>query len=240
MVSYLKMDLANFFVSISKPVLFAQLLQKVHEPFWRWLAEVVLFHDPRADVEVRGRPELLARVPPHKRLFNAPADHGLPIGNLSSQFFANVHLDALDQFAKHQVGARRYVRYVDDFVILHEDAQWLHAAHQRIAQFLPERLGLRLNESKTILQPIDRGIDFVGHVIKPWRRTTRPRTMRAALHRLEHMPADEVYASGNSYLGLVRQAGASHHEQALIARALLKRGHAVDGDLTRAFRRKSA
>ncbi len=238
--SYIKMDVANFFVSINKPVLFAQLLGKVHEPFWQWLAETVLFHDPRGDVEVRGRREKLALVPPHKSLFNAPQDHGLPIGNLSSQFFANVHMDALDQFAKHQLHARRFVRYVDDFVLVHEDPHWLHAAHQRVAQFLPDRLGLQLNESKTILQPVDRGIDFVGHIIRPHRRTTRPRTLRTALHRLEHMPAADVYASGNSYLGLVRQAGNSHHEQALIARALLKRGHAVDGDLTRAFRRRSA
>ena len=196
--------------------------------------------DPRTDVEVRGRRELFARVPPHKSLFNAPEHHGLPIGNLSSQFFANVHLDALDQFIKHQVRGQRFVRYVDDFVLVHRDADWLTDAHRRVAQFLPDRLGLRLNESKTIRQPVERGIDFVGHVIQPHRRTTRRRTLRAALHRLEHMPAQDVYAAGNSYLGLVRQADASHHEQALIARALLKRGHAVDGDLSRAFRRKTA
>jgi RNA-directed DNA polymerase len=74
----------------------------VHEPYWRWLTDTVLMHDPRTDYELRGDAKLLERVPPHKRLLNAPADTGLPIGNLSSQFFANVHLDALDQHAKHQ------------------------------------------------------------------------------------------------------------------------------------------
>jgi hypothetical protein len=57
------------------------------------LAELILMHDPRGDVELRGHRRELALVPPHKSLFNAPAGHGLPIGNLSSQFFANVLLD---------------------------------------------------------------------------------------------------------------------------------------------------
>lgn len=237
---YLKCDLANFFVAIDKHVLFAQLAARIAEPWWRALAHQVLFHDPRLDVEVRSAPELLARVAPHKSLFNAPADTGLPIGNLSSQFFANVYLDALDQFAKHQLRARRYVRYVDDFVLLHESPQWLNDAHARIDAFLPDRLHARLNPRKTILQPVARGIDFVGHVIRPWQHTTRPRTVRTALRRIETMPAAQVYAAGNSYLGLMRQAGDSHQDQVAIARALLKRGHAVDGQLTRIFRRKDA
>jgi RNA-directed DNA polymerase len=237
---YLKCDLANFFVAIDKQVLHEQLARKITEPWWLWLADVILFHDPREDVEMRGRAELLAKVPPHKSLFNAPADTGLPIGNLSSQFFANVHLDALDQFCKHQLRARHYVRYVDDFILLHREPAWLVNAHQQIREFLPARLGARMNDSKTALQPVERGIDFVGHVVKPWRRTTRPKALRMAVDRLERMPAQDVYASGNSYLGLVRQAGASHQEQVAIARALLKRGHAVDGALTKVFRKHRA
>lgn len=234
---YLKLDLANFFVSIDKTILASQLDAKVHEPFWRALARTILFHDPREDFELRGRAELLALVPPHKRLANAPAHCGLPIGNLSSQFFANVYLNALDQFVKHQLGARRYVRYVDDFVLVHTCPQWLNAARERIEAFVIERLAARVNPSKTILQPVERGVDFVGHVIKPWRRTTRRRTVMAALHRLERQPAQEVFATGNSLLGLVRQAGASHHEQATVARALLRRGHAVKSDLSKIYRR---
>ncbi len=214
----------------------AQLAKHITDPWWLSLTRTILFHDPRADVEVRGRRELLATVPPHKSLFNAQADTGLPIGNLSSQFFANVHLDALDQFCKHRVRARWYGRYVDDFYLLHESRDWLSAAHDRIRDFLPASLGANLNPKKTILQPVDRGVDFVGQVIKPWSRTTRPRTMRTALHRLETMPAKDVYAAGNSYLGLTRQASASHKDQAKLARALLKRGHLVNGELTKIFK----
>jgi len=234
---YLKMDLANFFVAISKPILLAQLAKRVHEPWWFDLARTILFHDPRADVELRGSPAKLALVPPHKSLFNAPADTGLPIGNLSSQFFANVHLDALDQHIKHQLRARHYMRYVDDFILLHDSPQWLNQARSDIEAWLPEHLGACVNPSKTILQPVDRGIDFVGHVIKPWRRTTRPRTLATALRRLEHMPAEDLHTTGNSYLGLLRQATHSHADQAKVARLLRRRGHAVAGDLSKIYRR---
>ena len=234
---YLKMDLANFFVAIDKTVLFAQLAAKVSEPFWLELARTILFHDPRGNVEVRGSHELLGRVPPHKSLFNAPADTGLPIGNLSSQFFANVHLDALDQFCVHQLKARHYVRYVDDFIILDRSAQRLNAAHDRIAEFLPSRLGAHLNPKKTILQPVSRGVDFVGHVIKPWRRTTRARTVRSAMHELSAMPAADLFESGNSYFGLLRQVSHSHTDRTRIANLLLQRGHSVKRDLTKTFRK---
>lgn len=235
---YLKVDLANFFVSIDKRILWPLLMQQIPERWWRGLTKTVLFHDPREDYELRGSPDTLAAVPEHKRLTNAGRYHGLPIGNLSSQFFANILLNELDQHIKHRIRARHYTRYVDDMVLLHESPDWLNAARADIDAFLPS-LGLALNPRKTVLQPIDRGIDYVGQVILPWRRVTRRRTLSQALTRLEDMPDEDVYASGNSYLGLVRQASHSHHEQALLCRALLKRGHAVDGlHLEKAFRKR--
>lgn len=237
---YLKAGLANFFVSIDKAVLHAQLERRLAaEPWWMALATTILMHDPRRDVELRGDRRRLALVPPHKSLFNAPAGHGLPIGNLSSQFFANVLLDDVDQFVKHRLRATHYVRYVDDFVLLHESAQWLNAARERIEHELGA-LHLRLNPAKTILQPVARGIDFVGQVIRPWRRTTRPRTLAAALTRAADMPAAELHQGANSYFGLLRQATHSHAERARLARVVLERGHCVDRALTKAYRRKEA
>ncbi|WP_457825106.1 RNA-directed DNA polymerase, partial [Staphylococcus aureus] len=131
----------------------------------------------------RGDSAALHLVPPHKRLTNQPAHLGLPIGNLSSQFFANVYLDELDQFVKHRLGCRHYIRYVDDFLLLHESAAWLNDAKSQIEAFLVDKLAARLNPKKTILQPIERGIDFVGQVIKPWRRTLRRRTFNDAIRR---------------------------------------------------------
>jgi len=181
---YLKCDLANFFVAIDKQVLWGQIAARVSEPWWLWLAGVVLFHDPRRDYELRGDPALLERVPPHKRLINQATHLGLPIGNLSSQFFANIYLDALDKHVKHRIGARHYIRYVDDFVILHESPRWLNGALASVTEFLPARLGAQLNPKKTILQPVDRGVDFVGHVIKPWSTRVRRRTINQAVQRV--------------------------------------------------------
>lgn len=234
---YLKCDIANFFVAIDKHVLHRQLAAKVHEPWWLRLAEAILFHDPRADHELQGDVATLRLVPPHKSLFNAPADTGLPIGNLSSQFFANVLLDGLDQHVKHRIRARHYVRYVDDMVLVHESPQWLNAALASMSQHLVNDLHCQLNPRKTILQPVDRGIDFVGHHLKPWCRSTRRRTVASALQRIEHQSAEAVLATGNSYLGLTRQAPGGRHQQERVARALLKRGHCIAGDLAKAYRR---
>ncbi len=237
---YLKCDLANFFVAIDKNVVLTQLARRITEPWWLALAETILMHDPRLNYEFRGEPALLDRVPAHKRLVNQPPTHGLPIGNLSSQFFANVYLDALDQFAKHQVRAKHYIRYVDDFILLDESPQWLNAALECFSAFLPAVLGARLNPSKTILQPVDRGVDFVGHVIKPWCTRTRRRTVHEAASRIATMPADDVFASTNSYFGLMRQSSSSHSDRAEVAKAVMRRGHCVNHDLTKTYRKKAA
>ena len=236
---YLKLDLANFFVSIDKGVLLELLAAKIGEPWWMTLTELVLMHDPRSDFEFRGDPAMIERVPPHKRLMEQPTHLGLPIGNLSSQFFANVYLDVLDQYAKHRLGARHYIRYVDDFIFLHESADWLNEVLAGVTEFLPARLGVRLNPRKTILQPIDRGVDFVGHVIKPWCRSTRRRTVNEALRRVAAAPAVDVHVMANSYFGLLRQAPASHHDRALLANTVRDRGHMVDHAFTKTYRRSA-
>lgn len=231
---YLKCDLANFFVAIDKRVLGRQLVARVTDPWWRQLALQVLMHDPRENYDVRSPAHLFNRVPQHKRLTAQPAHLGLPIGNLSSQFFANVYLDALDQFCKHELGAKHYIRYVDDFVLLHDSPQQLNEWLHRIEQFLPS-LGARLNPTKTILQPIDRGVDFVGHVIKPWRRTTRKRSVAQAMKRTAAAPAEDLRETANSYFGLLSQASHSQKDRAALANLILRRGHSVNGDLTKTY-----
>jgi len=233
---YLKCDLANFFVSIDKRILRELLAGKVGEPWWMDLTETVLFHDPREDFDLRGDRSLMALVPPHKRLMNQPAHLGLPIGNLSSQFFANVYLDVLDQRAKHVIGARHYIRYVDDFLFLHESTDWLNAVLRDIDAFLPSALGVRLNPRKTIMQPVARGVDFVGQVIKPWSRSTRRRTASEGLQRVAAAPADDMHVLANSYFGLLRQAPSSHHDRARLANVVRDRGHAVDRSLTKTYK----
>ncbi|WP_232253725.1 RNA-directed DNA polymerase [Pseudomonas glycinae] len=235
-IFYLKCDLANFFVAIDKQVLRQQLTKKITEPWWLALAETILMHDPREDYVLRSPPHLFNRVPQHKRLTAQPAHLGLPIGNLSSQFFANVYLDALDQFAKHQLRAKHYIRYVDDFVFLHESPQQLNEWREQVEAFLP-RIGAKLNPSKTILQPVDRGVDFVGHVIKPWRRTTRKRSIAQALKRTASAPAEDLRETANSYFGLLGQASHSQKDRAALANVVLKRGNSVNAALTKTFKK---
>lgn len=233
----LKCDLANFFVSIDKRILRDLLARHISEPWWMALAETILFHDPRQNFELRGDRHLLDLVPAHKRLTSHPAHLGLPIGNLSSQFFANVYLDVLDQFVKHGLRCRHYIRYVDDFVLLHESAQWLNEAKGRIEAVLHDQLAARLNPKKTVLQPIDRGIDFVGQVIKPWRRTLRRRTFNEAISRTRSMESDGLFETANSYFGLLRQSTHSHHDRARLANVLRDRGHSIKSDLSKTYRR---
>ncbi len=236
---YLKADLANFFVAIDKRVLDRQLRRLIDEPWWRRLALQILWHDPRESVSMRCPIHLLNRVPQHKRLTAQPAYLGLPIGNLSSQFFANVYLNALDQFVKHDIKARHYIRYVDDFVLLHDSPQQLNAWLAEIEAFLPT-LGARLNPTKTILQPVARGIDFVGQVIKPWHRSTRRKTVAEAARRIAAAPEADLLATANSYLGLLGQATASQHDRAKLARLLLRRGYTVNASLTQTYRKRGA
>ena len=237
---YLKLDMANFFVSIDKNILHGLLARKIEDPWTMWLTETILFHDPRQDVRIKSTPELLALIPQHKSLFNQPSHLGLPIGNLSSQFFANVYLNSLDQHVKHRIGARHYIRYVDDMVLLHESPEWLNNAGAEIGDFVKSRLGLALNPRKTILQPIERGVDFVGQIIKPWRRVLRRTTRDNAWATVAGKTGEDFMRSANSYFGLFRQSDHSHGLRARLARIALRKGHCVDWGFTKVFRKRTA
>jgi len=106
-------------------------------------------------------------VPPHKSLFNNPAHKGLPIGNLTSQFFANVYLNELDQFVKHNLKAKYYLRYTDDFILLSRDKGELLLWRGEIEKFLLEKLNLELNTKRERLRLISDGIDFLGYIVRP-------------------------------------------------------------------------
>jgi len=86
----------------------------------------------------------------------------MPLGNLTSQFFANVYLNELDFFIKHILRAKYYIRYVDDFVILHESKEQLKIWKNQIDLFLREKLKLELHSQKSKIISLSKGIDFVG------------------------------------------------------------------------------
>ncbi|HXD38848.1 MAG TPA: RNA-directed DNA polymerase, partial [Rhodanobacter sp.] len=147
-------------------------------------------------VRYRCTREERARVPLHKRLENAPAGRGLPIGNLSSQFFANVYLDALDQFVKHTLKAKRYLRFVDDFVLVHRDRDVLAQWKAQIEQFLGGTLRLNL-KTDVRLRPLSAGIDFLGYVVFPTHIRVRARVLRHANQRLRDW--HQAYRAGTAF-----------------------------------------
>ena len=155
----------------------------------------------------------------------------------SSRLSSSSAAGDLFQFLACMLKAKHYIRYVDDFVLLHESPQQLNDWLRQIEDFLPS-LGVRLNPSKTILQPIDRGVDFVGHVINPWRRTTRKKSVAQAMKRTAAVPAENLLETANSYFGLLGQASHSLKDRAALANLVLRRGHAVNSALTQTYRKR--
>ena len=145
-----------------------------------------------------------------------------------------VQKPAIHPRLKHRIGARHYIRYADDFILLHQSPQWLNDAKAKIEAYLP-RLGVALNPSKTILQPVNRGVDFVGQVIRPHHRVTRKRTVNEAMARVAGIDAGELFETANSYFGLFRQATHGHQDRAALAKVLRMRGMAVNRELTKGF-----
>jgi len=185
---FLQLDIRNFFNTIHRPTLYKLLkaqMEKAGLPLLdQRVIHALLRRSPlKQGVVYRATTEERAAVPPHKRLENAAPGCGLPIGNLSSQFFANVYLNELDQFVKHVLKAKRYLRYVDDFVLVHESREQLEAWKGDIERFLAERLRLRL-KNEVRLAPLTEGCDFLGYVIHPTHTTVRPRVIQHAREKL--------------------------------------------------------
>lgn len=183
---FLQLDIHNFFNSISRAKLYALLKCRLEKSTKRGqinaqhaLALQSLCHRLLAKpaAEHCTNPKAAALVPPHKRLRNAKRGCGLPIGNLSSQFFANVVLNELDQFIKHTLKVEHYVRYVDDFVLLSHDRDQLRVWQVQIEVFLQNMLGLKIKNERH-LAPLSQGIDFLGYIVFPTHRLVRRRVVK--------------------------------------------------------------
>jgi len=103
---------------------------------------------------------------------------GMPLGNLTSQFFANVYLNELDYFVKHKLKCKYYIRYVDDFVIIHSSKSQLEQWKIKINNFLKERLKLELHPEKSRIIFLSRGIDFVGYRNFYYHKLLRKRNLK--------------------------------------------------------------
>lgn len=211
---YLGADVRNFFVSIHKQTLWNLIEPRIIEPWLNDLVNKVLFHDPRPNYLAKSPPAAFARVPGHKSLLHTTNERGLPIGNLTSQFFANVYLNELDQYAKHELRLKYYYRYVDDLVVLHESSDHLNQIFDLLNIFLQEKLKIEFHPFKKSLGLVHQGVDFVGYIHKPYRRYIRTRTlnkMKSAVHLWRQSPSKfssfetkRLRATMNSYLGMVK------------------------------------
>lgn len=108
----------------------------------------------------------------------------MPLGNYTSQFFANVYLNELDYFVKHILKARYYIRYVDDFVILHKRKKLLELHKERIKRYL-EVLKLELHPDKSSIIPLNKGVTFLGYRIFYHHKLLRKRNFRTFQRKFE-------------------------------------------------------
>lgn len=187
----LKCDVHQFFASVDHALLLSILGSKIKDQrVMELLAEVV-------DSFGQGK--------------------GIPIGNLTSQLFANVYLDVFDQFIKHELKVARYIRYTDDFVVAAGDKSILWGLLPPIREFLKTTLHLNLHPRKVEIRSYHQGIDFLGYVLRPHHRVLRTRTKRRMLRKLRQKAescAGDAAAmqsanqSLQSYLGVLSHANA--------------------------------
>lgn len=190
---YLKFDISKYFYRVNHAVLMDILSRRIRDPDMLWLLDRIINSETRK-----------FGLPPGMSPENCTSemwlsDVGMPIGNLTSQLFANVYLNELDQFVKHKLKAKKYVRYMDDGVILSDSKTQLAEYLGQIALFLSEKLRLELNK-KTRIAPCDSGIEFVGYRIWPTHRILKRQTARRMMRYAKGLRDMQVSgAIGSTY-----------------------------------------
>ena len=177
----LKCDIKKFFEHINHSILIGILKEYIPDINIIWLLEKVIFS------------------------FSAAPGRGLPLGNLTSQLFVNIYMNEFDQYMKHTLKAKHYIRYADDFLIMSHDKSWLEELLPKIDSFLTERLALTLHPHKISIQTVASGVDFLGWVHFPDHRVLRTVTKRRLRKRVQESP---TRAMVQSYLGLLRHGNA--------------------------------
>ena len=162
-------------------------------------------HDILKDILARNISDLNILWLLHQIIGSFPK--GLPLGNLTSQLLVNVYMNEFDHFAKRDLKIEYYIRYADDFLILHEDRKYLEKILLKVSGFLETRLKLSLHPDKVFIKTLASGVDFLGWVHFPKHRVLRTATKRRMGKRLEKNKSPETI---NSYLGLLKH-GNTHN-----------------------------
>jgi hypothetical protein len=142
---------------------------------------------------------------------------GLPLGNLTSQLLVSIYLNEFDQYLKHILKVKYYVRYADDFVILSDKKDYLESLLTLIDDFLKEKLKLNLHPDKVFIKTFASGVDFLGWVHFVDHRVLRTATKRRMFRNLAVNMKKEVV---NSYLGLLKHGNAKHLQKKIRLMAL--------------------
>ena len=200
----LKMDIRRFFDSVDHQILKQLIAKRVKDRRVLHLIDLVINSFTSSEA-----PESAV---------------GLPLGNVTSQLFANIYLHELDNFVKQTLRQKHYLRYCDDFVIVAPQREELEALIQPIETFLQERLRLTLHPKKIILRELRQGIDYLGYVLFRKHRLLRTRTKRRMKRRLKKRYADylsrrisqgQMDQSLQSYLGILAHANTYRLAQSL-------------------------
>ena len=178
----LKYDIRKFFANIDHQILFSILARYIPDKDTMALLENIV-----------------------ESFSSGKSGVGLPLGNLTSQLMVNIYMNEFDQFVKHKLKVKYYIRYADDFVMLSHDRQKLEQLLHRIEEFLLKRLKLALHPDKVFIKTVASGVDFLGWAHFPDHRVLRTSTKRRMFRRLQGAQSEEVVAS---YLGLLSNGNA--------------------------------
>ena len=187
----LKCDIRKFFENIDHEV----------------LKEILVDHIPDKDILWLLSQVIVSFMPKKPGV-------GLPLGNLTSQLFVNIYMNEFDQFVKHKLKAKYYIRYSDDFIIISEDKNRLENIISPIRNFLAQNLKLELHPNKISIKTLSSGVDFLGWVNFSDHRILRTTTKRRMFNKLTKDSRPEVI---NSYLGLLNHGNASKLKNKIIS-----------------------
>lgn len=179
----LKCDIQHYFPSISHERLYQIFARRIRDKRVLWLARVIIDSANGLRLTLSDQGE------------NIVKGVGIPIGNLTSQFFANVYLNELDYFVKFDLKEKNYLRYMDDFLVFGQDKGHLHQVKEEIARFLGDFLGLSLHANKSTVFPVKLGVDFCGFRVFPYYRKLRKTNVKMFVRRVEKMR--QTFSEGN-------------------------------------------
>jgi len=194
----LKCDIKKFFASVDHKILLSLLKKEIYDNGIIWLLIQIIgsFCSCHSG-------EMLKQV----QHDNDGNHKGMPLGNLTSQVFANIYLNELDQFAKHRLKNHYYIRYADDFLLLSNDKKILHRYVEILRQFLADKLRLEFHPNKVSIRRLDNGIDFLGYIILPHYILPRTKTKKRIFKKLrEKVSSENFNQSLQSYLGYLKHA----------------------------------